>query len=111
MRTYTTRARSNIHFFNVNFYDSKVTTFNLVDEYNKRSPQYILKNNQIILGIPAFEQSIFSISENAPNPFSVGTNFSLNLSNDARVQISISDIQGRVIGVPENDRKIPGTYD
>lgn len=99
-----------VHFFNANISNSQITTFHLVDEFKLGSHYYILKNNQIILGVPASEANVFSISGNAPNPFNNQTSFTLNLSAHSKVNISIFDIHGSIIATLENGKKQPGSH-
>lgn len=99
-----------IYFFNPNITGSERTKFNLIEELEKGSHFFRVKNCQLISEIQENKSNIFSISENMPNPFVGETTFSLILSSDAKVKISVLNIHGQVIEILENRGKNPGNY-
>lgn len=99
-----------IYFFNPNITGGERTKFNLREEMEKGSHFFRVKNCQLISEIQENKSTVFSISENAPNPFVGETTFSLTLLRDAKVKISVLNIHGQVIEILENVKKIPGNY-
>jgi hypothetical protein len=99
-----------IHVFNANAPGHFRTTFNLVQEYSKGSHHYILKDHQIIPGIPEKSGDVFSLSANYPNPFSGKTSFTLEMAVGAFVNIDVLDFQGRIVDNLRNENLAPGSY-
>ena len=99
-----------IHIFNANIKGSSRATFNLQEEFKKGSHHYILKNNNIISDLPESGNKSFIFSENAPNPFYSKTSFSLTLTSDADINISIFNLNGQRVDLLEDERLAPGDY-
>jgi predicted choloylglycine hydrolase len=99
-----------IYFFNPNIPGSDRTKFNLAEEIEKGSHFFRVKNCQLISEIQENKSSKFSVSENVPNPFVCETSFSIDLSSDAIVKISVLNTHGQVIEILENGKMIPGNY-
>ncbi len=100
-----------ICFFNANEKGSERTWFNLVDEMNKGSHHYYLKDHEILLEVPEIQQLPYAVSDNKPNPFSNHTSFSIELHNPAELGVALFDLQGNKIMVWEETRMPPGVYD
>lgn len=99
-----------IHFFNANIPGSEIFTFNMLEEFSKGAHFYTLKNHQIISSMSEIELHNFSISDNYPNPFTSATSFSVQLKDNARLSVTIVDMQGREVEVLENQPKLPGLF-
>lgn len=54
--------------------------------------------------------SYYSLSPNYPNPFTRATSFVYTLKREAEVRVSIFDVMGREVAVPEQQHKREGTY-
>jgi hypothetical protein len=98
-----------VHIFNPNVHSS-ITTFNLVEEMNKGSHHYILKDHQILSSNEVFFYNDFSVSPNFPNPFSTTTAFTLELKTPSEIEIKVFDINGQLVKTLGSGRKIPGSY-
>lgn len=99
-----------IHFFNANHPGDYRTSFNLLEEFKLGSHHYILKNNQILLDVAETGHRVFTISDNAPNPFQNETSFSLSLVDNAEVIISVFDMHGKKVVTLENESRNPGSF-
>ncbi|MEJ2594609.1 MAG: T9SS type A sorting domain-containing protein [bacterium] len=99
-----------IYFFNANLPGSERTWFNLVDEMSLGSHHYILKDHEILLDVPEFQQLSYAISANKPNPFTNHTFFTIELKEHAELSICLFDVQGNRLMVLEENRMPPGVY-
>ena len=99
-----------IHFFNANIPNSARTSFNLAEELVLGQHHYLLKNNQVILGVTEINPEGFSVSESGPNPFQDQTHFSLELASSADVIIRVLDLNGTVVAILEDEYLAPGKY-
>jgi len=99
-----------IHFFNANSKGSEITTFNLLDELEKGSHSYLLRNNEILLATSDHIAKRFSVSQNFPNPFHNKTSFRLNLTKETDVFIGVYGAHGRMIEMIEYTKLPQGEY-
>ena len=55
--------------------------------------------------------SLFSLSDNYPNPFNPGTKINFSLPYQTKVRINVYDIMGRKVAELINEKKSAGTYE
>lgn len=101
----------NIYFFNPNIPGSERTKFSLVEEMNKGSHFYTVKNCQIISDLPKNRPNGFSVSKNRPNPFDSKTTFILSVLSPSNVNISILNLQGQKVSVIADQKVSHGDYE
>jgi hypothetical protein len=99
-----------IHVFNANLSGSKRTTFNLVDEMNKGAHHYLIKDNEVLIGIADRQAGFFSIAPSFPNPFSMETSFRLDLDREAAVDIRVLNLKGQQMALIEKGNIPPGEH-
>lgn len=84
------------------------------DKYNYRLKQidnngnykYYTLQNEITVGVP----NKFELSQNYPNPFNPTTKINFNLPADAKVQLSVYDMTGRLVGTLIENQNFSAGY-
>lgn len=75
-------------------------------DYNGNYKYYILQN-EINVGVPGK----FSLSQNYPNPFNPTTKINFDLPSDSKVQLTVFDMTGRLIGtIVDNENFTAGFH-
>jgi hypothetical protein len=69
-----------------------------------------LNDNSNIIDGTGFIESIGSLSQNYPNPFSSSTQIEYELTKNAEVIIEIADLTGRIVMTIEEGQRGPGKY-
>lgn len=96
---------------NYSFVDNNL----LSNTYNYRLKQidfdgsyaYHNLNQEVFVGAP----TVFSLSQNFPNPFNPSTLISYQIPVDSKVNITVYDLLGNVIAVLVNEEKAAGSYE
>ena len=100
-----------IYFFNPNIPGSERTKFNLVEEMNRGSHFYRVKNCQIISDIPKNKHKGFSVSENRPNPFNDKTALTVSVSSPSGVEVCIFNQHGKKVSIIADQKVNPGEHE
>ena len=85
-------------------------------EYNQISHAYVWDEytaawQTTSIQTPVAVPTLYSLSQNFPNPFNPTTTIAYTLQNKTQVTLKVYDILGRLVAVLVNEKKMPGFYE